>query len=188
MITYPPTKPSRGENTRPRPIFTIPSATKTPHPAWAIPAPATPAIRLWLPLTGIPNRLAANTQQAAAVTPPPTATRPSPPVRIAGSTTPFPTVLATAVPEIAPRKFMTAAITTAVNGDITRVETTVAIALAASLKPLESSKISAMKITRARKVTSVWSIIDVLCRVYPSWLQGLRSSQWRPLNQTPRNV
>ena len=95
------------------------------------------------------------THSAAARTPPATVTR----VTASGSTTPLPTDLATAVPETAPRKFMTAAISTAVRGDITRVETTVAMALAASLKPLESSKTRAMKITRARKVRSDWSII-----------------------------
>ena len=32
----------------------MPLATSTPNPAVAIPAPATPAIRLWLPLTALP--------------------------------------------------------------------------------------------------------------------------------------
>ena len=51
-----------------------------------------------------------------------------------GSTTPFATALATAVPARAPTKFIAAAITTAAKGDMTLVETTVAMALAASLK------------------------------------------------------
>jgi hypothetical protein len=49
-----------------------------------------------------------------------------------GSTIPLPTVVATAVPETAPRKFSSPAINTAAAGESTRVPTTVAMALAAS--------------------------------------------------------
>src|SRR5438552_11171898 len=56
-----------------------------------------------------------------------------------GSTMPFPTVVATAVPEIAPTKLNTPAIITATNGDRTRVPTMVAMALAASWNPFTNS-------------------------------------------------
>ncbi len=48
---------------------------------------------------------------------------------------PLPTVLATCSPRCAPMKFMTAAINSAARGVSARVETEVAIALAASWNP-----------------------------------------------------
>ena len=57
---------------------------------------------------------------------------------------PVPTVFATAVPKVnAATKLKNAAQTTALPGDSTRVDTTVAIELAASWKPLMKSKTSA---------------------------------------------
>ena len=91
---------------------------------------------------------------AAAATPPITTTI----VTESGSTTPLPTALATAVPDKAPRKFIPPAMVTATNGDITRVDTTVAMAFAASLNPFAKSKASAIKITAIRKVNDVGSI------------------------------
>ena len=132
----------------------IPEPTSTFQPAWATPEPATPAMRLWLPLTGRPNRVASNTQAAAALTPPATTNR----VTDSGSTTPLPTALATAVPDRAPTKFIPAAMITAETGDITLVETTVAMALAESLKPLAKSKIRANKMTSTRKLKDASSI------------------------------
>src|SRR5579864_5982936 len=65
-------------------------------------------------------------------------------------TMPLPIVLATAVPKTkAATKFQKAAQTTARNGVSTRVETTVAIELAASCQPLENSK------TRVRPTTKM---------------------------------
>jgi hypothetical protein len=52
---------------------------------------------------------------------------------------PLPTVLATPVPIRAPTKFMTAAMISATRGVSARVETDVAIALAASWNPLVKS-------------------------------------------------
>ena len=49
---------------------------------------------------------------------------------------PLPTVVATSVPRKAPTRFITAAISRAVRGARARVETEVAIALAASWNPL----------------------------------------------------
>ena len=155
IMTKPKVNPSRGEKASPITIFSMPEPTRTLGPPWAIPAPATPAIRLWLPLTGSPKRLAKNTHAAAAATPPATTTK----VTSSGETTPLPTALATAVPDIAPRKFIAPAMSTAWSGDITRVETTVAMALAASLNPLAKSKARARKITAMRKNKEVESII-----------------------------
>ena len=147
--------PSIGEKARPNRILRIPDSTRTPHPAWAMPAPASPAIKLWLPLTGIPKRDATNTHVAAAATPPATVSR----VIASGLTTPVPTTLATAVPEIAPTKFIPAAMMTAARGDITRVDTTVAIAFAESLKPLAKSKATAINMTIIRNASDVESSI-----------------------------
>lgn len=56
-------------------------------------------------------------------------------------------VLATAVPQKAPMRLVTAASMMAWRGVRTRVETTVAIALAASWKPLMYSNTTATKMT-----------------------------------------
>src|SRR5512136_2803871 len=61
-------------------------------------------------------------------------------VTASGLTTPSPMVLATSVETKAPRMFMEAARTTALKGESTRVETTVAMALAESFQPLLMSK------------------------------------------------
>src|SRR3981081_4493484 len=53
---------------------------------------------------------------------------------------PLPTVCASAVPERAPTKLSTPAISTARPGDSTRVATTVAMALAVAWKPLMKAK------------------------------------------------
>src|SRR5688572_31840752 len=54
-------------------------------------------------------------------------------------TNPLPIVTATAVPDITPTPLSTVAINTADRGERTRVETTVAIALGASVAPLTNS-------------------------------------------------
>src|SRR5574339_244551 len=74
------------------------------------------------------------------------------------STRPEPTVLATAVPKVkAATKLKNAAQITALPGVRTRVETTVAIELAASWNPLMKSKTSATRIsaTTATKLASI---------------------------------
>ena len=68
-------------------------------------------------------------------------TRPAPQIirptlPLGGSMTPDPIVLATLVPKNAPNRLATAAIARATRGVRARVETEVAIALAASWKPL----------------------------------------------------
>ncbi len=101
-------------------------------PAALIPAPKTPATSEWLTLTGKPNRVAVMTQITAASTAAKTALC----VMKSGSTIPLPMVFATAVPVKAPSKFIEPPKITAALGVRARVATTVAIALAASFKPL----------------------------------------------------
>src|SRR6266852_6932976 len=67
-------------------------------------------------------------------------------------TMPLPIVLATAVPKTkAAMKFQKAAQTTARKGESTRVETTVAMELAASCQPFENSKVRVRKMTTRRR-------------------------------------
>src|SRR5262245_55594796 len=74
------------------------------------------------------------------------------------STMPAPTVWATAVPNVAAAmKLKNAAQVTALPGVSTRVDTTVAIELAASWKPLMKSNVRATAI-RIRIARSVWSM------------------------------
>src|SRR5215469_13139435 len=67
-----------------------------------------------------------------------------------GGTIPLPTVVATAVPDSAPRKLSTPAMSTADCGVRTRVATEVAIALAESWKPLVKSNTNPSPITTHR--------------------------------------
>src|SRR5215216_7149560 len=67
-------------------------------------------------------------------------------------TNPLAMVSATAVKQSAPAKLSDAAIRMAARGVSTRVETTVAIALAVSWKPLMKSKLTARMMTRANSV------------------------------------
>src|ERR1700675_818270 len=68
-------------------------------------------------------------------------------------TIPLPMVVATAVPKTkAAMKFQKAAQTTARKGVRTRVETTVAMELAASCQPLENSKARVRTITAIRRL------------------------------------
>jgi hypothetical protein len=70
-----------------------------------------------------------------------------------GLTMSLPIVAATAVPVTnTPATFSNAAITTACNGESTRVETTVAIALGASVKPLVNSAAKTMSSTMAKDI------------------------------------
>src|SRR5258706_16089216 len=76
-------------------------------------------------------------------------------------TIPLPTVLATSVPLIAPMKLSAAAIVIATHGDSTRVEMTVATALAVSWNPLMKSNTTASEISRISSgVTPVSGMLD----------------------------
>src|ERR671937_189752 len=82
---------------------------------------------------------------------------------------------ATLVPRRRAAKFQNAAHTTAIRGDSTRVDTTVAIEFAASWKPLKKSNASATKTTNTSAMSGVCSgmlqgdrldgVRDVLARV-----------------------
>src|SRR5262245_45816134 len=74
---------------------------------------------------------------------------------IPGATTPRATVVATSTPKPnAATKLKKAAHTTACSGVSTRVETTVAMELAASWKPLMKSKTSATKTMKTTRVST----------------------------------
>src|SRR5213082_989108 len=85
-------------------------------------------------------------------------------------------VLATAVPnQKAATKLKNAAQATARNGVRTRVETTVAMELAASCQPLENSNASVRKITASRRAKLVMRT-----------LQSRLQSRWPHLHTYPR--
>src|SRR5512143_3510285 len=75
------------------------------------------------------------------------------PLTISAWTMPFPMVWATLMPMNAPTRLSKAAMSTAVRGESTLVETIVAIALAESWAPLVKSKMSATATTTASKRT-----------------------------------
>src|SRR4029453_9809063 len=75
-------------------------------------------------------------------------------------TIPLPTVFATSVPLIAPTKLSTAAIAIATQGRRTRVEMTVATALAVSWKPLMKSKITASTISVSSSAVTPSGMLD----------------------------
>src|SRR5438105_5352389 len=80
-------------------------------------------------------------------------------VTIAGSIVPLPIVEATFTPNTkAATKLKKAAHRTAIRGDRTRVETTVATELAASWKPFKKSKTSATRITRMTIPTGTMTV------------------------------
>ena len=78
-------------------------------------------------------------------------------VTASDSTIPLPTVAATLSEMKAPAKFRTADSATAKRGDIARVETDVAIALAVSWKPLVKSNASAVTTTMTRTTSELTS-------------------------------
>ena len=73
------------------------------------------------------------------------------------STMPWPTVAATLSEMKAPAKFRTADSSTAKRGDMARVDTDVAIALAVSWKPLVKSNASAVTTTMTRMTSELTS-------------------------------
>ena len=82
---------------------------------------------------------------------------------ISRCTGPLPTVLATAVPNTnAAMKFQNAAHSTARNGVNTRVETTVAMELAASCQPFENSNASVRKTVKLAKENALIPLVPAL--------------------------
>src|SRR5919199_2302518 len=138
ITTNAPAKPRNGENTRPWNVFSRPPNWMACQPELATPAPTIEKISAWLELDGSPRYQVSRFQMMAATR----AEMTSDWVEISGGTMPLPTVVATAVPESAPRKLSTPAISTARPGDSTRVATDVAMALAVSWKPLMKSNVS----------------------------------------------
>src|SRR5688572_6171589 len=132
--------PSTGETTINATGSTQPPRINAPNPAFAMAAPAYPPSRAWDDELGSPRYHVTRSQMIA----------PSSPARITSGSTmlisikPLPMVLATAVPTAkAATKLKKAAQNTAFPGLNTRVDTTVAIELALSWKPLMKSNTSA---------------------------------------------
>src|SRR5262249_4823794 len=131
-------------------VLPRPAGTRLLKPARATAAPANPPISAWEELDGIPPYHVIRFQAIA----PMRAARITRGSTLSGRTIPLPIVRATFTPNPnAATKLKKAAQTTAWIGLSTRVETTVAIELAASWKPLMKSKARAtttMKTTRAK--------------------------------------
>ena len=144
------TKPSSGESTSGRMTFS-PSADhlKAPTPACATTAPARPPTSACDELDGMPYHHVIRFQVIA----PSKAASTTVCTTMAGSANPDAIVLATAVPVIAPMKLNSPAMSTAVRTGKTPVETTVAIAFAASWNPLMKSKTMAVTMTTMRRLT-----------------------------------
>ena len=116
-------------------------------PAAAMPAPTSPPIRACDELDGRPSH---HVKRFQAIAP----NRPASTVCIVTrlvSSTPLPTVVATAVVTNAPTRFATDATATAIRGESARVETEVATAFAVSWNPLVKSKPSATTTTTTRR-------------------------------------
>src|SRR6267378_3178741 len=123
----------------------------TSRPWIATEAPMIEKISAWLDDVGSPKYQVSRSQAIAATRAAMTRSW----VTTFASTMPFPTVLATATPESAPTRFRLPAISTACKGVSTRVATTVAIALAASWKPLTYSKMTPRTTTRPSKTSAL---------------------------------
>src|SRR3954454_15209688 len=129
------------------PILRSPSDSRTCHPALATAAPAIPPTNACDELVGSPRKKVMRFQPIAPTSPANTTAS----VIDAGSTTPVAMVVATFVPNTRnAAKLKNAAHATAKRGESTRVDTTVAIELAASWKPLTKSKPSATATTTTR--------------------------------------
>src|SRR5512133_273303 len=127
------TNPITGESTRGnRTLSTNLRHLNAPHPACTTTAPASAPINACEELDGIPYHHVIRFQMLAPINTAKTIVC----VTSVGSVNPLAMVLATAVPVSAPTKLKTAATSTAVRSGKTPVETDVAMALAASWKPL----------------------------------------------------
>ena len=124
----------------------IPPMFRIPAPPWAMAAPAIPPKSACEELTGRPMRIVMRFHRMAESS----AEMITRSVTARGSTMPEPMVFATAVERKAPRMFMPAAMTTAVMGESTLVDTTVAMALAQSCHPFAISKNTARIMIRTR--------------------------------------
>ncbi len=139
--------PMLGESTIAIAVLVTPAQTIAGMPAFAVPAPISPPMRAWLLLDGIPSSQVMTFQLIAPISAPKITAGSMMP----GSTMPFPTVSATCSPKNKKAmKLKKAAQATATCGRSTRVETTVAIELAASWSPFRKSNSKATPISAAR--------------------------------------
>ena len=137
-------KPVNGEATMAAVVGTRPFQTMTPSPALATPAPTRPPISACELLEGIPRFQVIRFHRIAPISAPNTTRASMAPASIM----PVPSVLATCRPKNRKAmKLKNAAQATAYCGRSTRVETMVAMELAASCKPLRKSKASATAIS-----------------------------------------
>ena len=124
-------------------VLRKPDQTTARQPAFAAPAPTRPPISACELLDGMPSSQVTTFQTIA----PQRAAKMTPAVTISGSMMPLPTVWATLRPKTKKAtKLKNAAQNTASEGRNTRVETIVAMELAASCRPLRKSKKSAVAI------------------------------------------
>src|SRR5512135_3731416 len=128
--------PNTGEIRSEVRILIVPAMFRMPAPPWAMAAPAMPPKSACDELTGSPIKIVMMFHRIADRR----AEMMTRSVTAVGSTMPVPTVFATAVLKKAPMMFIAAASTTACMGDMTLVETTVAMALAQSCHPFAMSK------------------------------------------------
>src|SRR5829696_694374 len=139
MSRNPRTIPNSGDSAMNRMVFSRLAAFRTLNPALATPAPAKPPIRACEEEVGSPSHQVKKFQATAPTSPAKTTAS----LTTAGSTV-LPTVLATPVWNTKKAaKLKKAAQMTAIFGVSTLVETTVAIELAASWKPLVKSNTKA---------------------------------------------
>src|SRR5262245_35472239 len=133
MSRKPRLMPMSGASTMKISVLVQPEKMIADHPALVIAAPANPPISACDELVGRPKYHVIKSHTIA----PMRAAKITANVTMEMSTRPAPTVFATAVPNVkAATKLKNAAQMTALPGVRTRVETTVAIELAASWKPL----------------------------------------------------
>src|SRR6266849_9454874 len=151
IIKNPMTRPSIGASTMKMPILISPAATSEPKPALATAAPAKPPMSACDELVGNPQTHVTRSHAMA----PASAARITHWSTTLASTTPLPTVRATWTPNPkAATKLKKAAHTTAWSGVSTRGETTVAMELAASWKPLMKSNSRATRTMQAMRVST----------------------------------
>ena len=139
--------PTSGDSTMASSVFDNPLQTAAEIPALASPPPTNPPISAWELLDGIPNPQVIRFQTIA----PTSAAKITCASITLGSMMPMPIVWATFNPNTAKAtKLKNAAHNTAYCGRSTRVDTIVAIELAASCNPLRKSNSSATAISPTR--------------------------------------
>src|SRR5438105_8069686 len=135
----------------PKTVFCRPTPTMTSVPWTETAAPMMPKMSAWLDEVG---SAATNVMRSHTIAATSAATTRSC-VTTFESTMPAPTVFATASPESAPTRFRPPAMRMACPGVSTRVATTVAIAFAASWKPLTNSKRTPRRTTRISRTVAL---------------------------------